>query len=248
MLVDVHAHLDFKYFEKDLDQVIERAKEVGVVAIINNGTDPKSNVKTLELAKKFPLVKAALGIYPTDALKLSKKEFEEALIFIRKNKKKLIAIGEVGMDFKQIQGKEKEQSENFLEFINLAKELKLPIIVHSRKAEEKVVEVLESSKMKKVVMHCFSGSMKLVKRIEDNGWMFSIPCNITISEHFQNIVRQVSISQLLTETDAPFLPPIKGQRNEPKNVAYTIDKISEIKNLDKEEVKKIIFMNFKKIF
>lgn len=248
MLVDVHAHMEHKSFEQDLSLVIERAKQAGVTAIISSGINHELNVKTLELAKKFPLIKPALGIYPTDALTLSEKEFENAVDFIRKHKKDIVAVGEIGMDFQEVKGKDKEQEKNFLKLLQLSEELRLPVVIHSRKAEEKVIEVLESSKLKKVVMHCFSGSMKLVKRIEDNGWMFSVPCNVMFSEHFQNLVRQVSIAQLLTETDAPFLPPIKGERNEPKNVVHAISKISEIKNLDKEEVEKMIFMNFKKMF
>lgn len=248
MLVDVHAHLEHKAFEQDLPGVIRRAEETGVKVIISSGINHELNVKTLELAKKFPLIKPALGLYPTDALRLSDEEFKTALEFIKKHRKDIIAIGEIGMDFQEVKGKEKEQEKRFLELLQLAEGLKLPVIIHSRKAEEKVVEVLESSKIKKVVMHCFSGSMELVKRIEDNGWMFSIPCNVVFSEHFQNVVRQVSISQILTETDAPFLPPVKGERNEPKNVAYTINKISEIKKLDREEVENMVFMNFKKMF
>lgn len=248
MLIDVHAHMEHKAFEPDLSAVVERAKQAGVTAIISSGTNHELNVKTLELAKRFPIIKPALGIYPTDALKISEKEFERNIEFIRQHRKEIVAIGEIGMDFQEVKGKEKEQERNFLKLLQLSEQLKLPVIIHSRKAEEKIIDILKSSKNKKIIMHCFSGSMKLVKRIEDNGWMFSIPCNIIFSEHFQNVVRQISVSQLLTETDAPFLPPVKGERNEPKNIIYTINKISEIKDLDKEEVKKIIFMNFKKIF
>ena len=248
MLIDIHAHMEHPSFKTDISEVIERAKKAGVTTIISSGTNHELNIKTLELSKKFPLIKPALGIYPVDALKLSEEDFEKSIEFIKKNKKDILAIGEIGMDFQEVQGKEKEQEDNFLRLLQLSEKLDLPVIIHSRKAEEKVIDVLESSKLKKIVMHCFSGSMKLVKRIEDNGWMFSVPCNIVFSEHFQKLAKQVSMSQLLTETDAPFLSSIKGQRNEPKNIVHTIDKISEIKNLDKEEVKKIIFMNFKKFF
>ncbi|MDP2908599.1 MAG: TatD family hydrolase [Nanoarchaeota archaeon] len=248
MLVDVHAHMEHKAFEPDLTEVLERAKQAGLTAVISSGTNYELNVKTLDLAKKFPIIKPALGLYPADALRLSEEEFEKSLDFIKAHRKEIIAIGEIGLDFQEAKGKEEEQEKNFSRLLQLSEELKLPVIVHSRKAEEKVIEVLEGFKAKKVVMHCFSGSMSLVKRAEDNGWMFSVPCNVVFSEHFQNLVRQVSVSQLLTETDAPFLPPVKGQRNEPMNVAFTVKKIAEIKGLDPEEVEKIVFMNFKKIF
>ncbi len=248
MIIDVHSHLDYKSFEKDLPEVIQRAKEAGICAIINNGLNHKSNIKTLELAKKYPLVKAALGFYPTDALEVSEETFLQELDFIRKNKNKIVALGEIGMDFYHTQGKEKEQEKIFLRFLELSEELKLPLIIHSRKAEKTIVEILERFQPKKVIMHCFSGNTKLIKRCEEQGWFFTVPCNVVFSQHFQNLVKQVSINQILTETDAPFLSPIKGKRNEPKNIVFTINKIAEIKGLDKEEVKRIIFMNYKKIF
>jgi len=248
MLVDVHAHLDHPLFKNDLKEVLARAEQSGVKAVISSGTNPHLNIKTLELAKQFPIIKPSLGIYPSDGLLLSDEEFENALRFIKDNKRSIVGIGEIGLDFQEAKDKAKEQENNFLKLLSLAEELKLPVIIHSRKAEGRVVEMLESSNLKKIVMHCFSGDTSLVKRIEDNGWMFSIPCNITISSHFQSLVKQVSISQLLTETDAPFLPPVKGERNEPKNVASTVSKISEIKKLNREEVENMIFMNFKKMF
>ncbi|MBM3200287.1 TatD family deoxyribonuclease [Candidatus Woesearchaeota archaeon] len=248
MLVDVHAHMEHPLFKNDLKEVLARAEQAGVKTIISSGTNPHLNIKTLELAKQFQIIKPALGIYPTDGLVLSDKEFDDALQFIRNNKKNMIAIGEIGLDFQEAKDKAKEQEHNFLKLLGLAEELNLPVIIHSRKAEERVIAALESSKLKKIVLHCFSGNMNLIKRAEANGWMFSIPCNITMSSHFQSLVKQVSMNQLLTETDAPFLPPVKGERNEPKNVSQTISKICEIKCLDREEAENMIFMNFQKTF
>lgn len=248
MLVDVHAHLEFENFDKDRDGVIERAKKAGVVAIVNSGTDQKRCEQTLELAKKYPIVKAALGIYPTETTRLTREEFENSLDFIRKNKKSIVAVGEIGLDFHEEDDKKEEQKKNFKKLLELAEELKLPVIIHSRKAEQECIEMLEKSSIKKVMMHCFSGSKKLIKRCEKNGWTFSIPTNITFSEHFQMMAKEVSMSRILTETDAPFLPPVKGERNEPANVKLTVKKIAEIKKLDEEEVKKIIFSNYQKFF
>lgn len=245
MLVDVHAHLDLKQFELDLDDVINRARSLGVISVINNGLNPVSNRKTLELSKKYDIVKPALGLYPIDALELSDEELETELSFIRQNKP--IAIGEVGLDYLRSQEKDK-QKKIFQRVIALAEELDLPVIVHSRKAELDTVEMLESSKLKKIVMHCFNGEQNLIKRIEDNGWFFSIPPIILRSLHFQLIVNQVSTNQLLTETDSPYLAPPPKKRNEPIFVSKVVEKISEIKNLNQDEVKKIIFMNYKNIF
>lgn len=247
MLVDVHAHLEFDSFKEDLPDVIERAKKAGVKYIINSGTNQKRNEETLKLVEKYDIVKASLGIYPIEAANNSEEEIIKQIEFIKKNKNKIIAIGETGLDYYESDKKD-SQKNLFLSLISLAERMKLPIIIHSRKAESDVLDILESSSLKKVIMHCFCGNMKLVKRIEDNGYLASIPPIITFSSHFQKMAEVMPLTQLLTETDAPFLSPVKGERNEPANVAYTINKISEIKNLMKEEVEKIIFMNFQKTF
>ena len=122
------------------------------------------------------------------------------------------------------------------------------MLVHSRKAEKEVIEILEELNAKKVLMHCFSGKLKLAERIEKNGWYFSIPPVIVHSTHFQEMIKRVSITKLLTETDAPYLGPDKEQRNEPKNVIFVIRKIAEIKGMDEKEVENSIYMNYQHLF
>src|SRR3989344_8014594 len=148
--VDIHAHLDHPWLAKDLPEVIERAKKAGVAAILTAGIDRESNRKTLELQKRYPLVKAALGIYPPSALRKEMEQAKETFIdydieeeieFIKKNKDKIMAIGEVGMDFAQTDDYT-EQEKLFNQMIDLAASLHKPLIVHSRKAEEKVIKVL----------------------------------------------------------------------------------------------------------
>ncbi|MEM4266878.1 MAG: TatD family hydrolase, partial [Candidatus Nanoarchaeia archaeon] len=229
-------------------EVIERAKKAGVVAIINSGINKRRIELTLQMLKKYDIMKASLGIYPTEQTMMTEKEVEEILETIRKNKKNIVAIGEVGLDFLEQEDTKEEQKKNLLNMIDFAEELKLPMIIHSRKAEQECIEILETSKQRKIMMHCFSGSKKLIKRCEKNGWMFSIPTNITFSEHFQMMAKEVSMSQIMTETDAPFLPPVKGERNEPANVRYTIKKIAELKKLDEEEVEKMVYSNYQKFF
>jgi TatD DNase family protein len=179
---------------------------------------------------------------------MTETEVQDILDTIKKNRKNIVAIGEVGLDFWEEENTKEEQKKNFLNMIDFAEELKLPMVIHSRKAELEAVEILESSKQKKIMMHCFSGSRKLIKRCEKNGWMFSIPTNITFSEHFQMMAKEVSMSQIMTETDAPYLPPVKGERNEPANVRYTIKKIAELKKLDEQEVENMVYANYQKFF
>ncbi|MBX4196692.1 TatD family hydrolase [Candidatus Pacearchaeota archaeon] len=241
MFIDVHCHLDLCK-----NDVVSKAHKSGVGIIVTAGTNHETNEKSLVFAKQSG-VKAALGIYPIDALSLSEHEIDKEIDFIRKNKKHIVAIGEVGMDFKESQDKEK-QNKIFSKFIRLAQELDLPLIVHSRKAEGECIELLEELGASKVLMHCFSGKQKLVKQIEENGWFLSIPASVKHSEQFQITVKEVSLSQLLCETDSPFLHPDKMRDNEPANVLESYKKIAEIKGITLKETEKAIEENYKRLF
>jgi TatD DNase family protein len=126
--------------------------------------------------------------------------------------------------------------------------LNIPLIVHTRKAEKEVIDVLEECRAKKVILHCFNGNMKLVQRAEKLGYYFSVPVIITYLEHFKKLVRNVSITRVFTETDAPYLSNMKGERNEPRNVSITIKEIAKIKNMDEKEIENSVYMNYQKLF
>ncbi|MGV8172283.1 MAG: TatD family hydrolase [Candidatus Woesearchaeota archaeon] len=262
MLVDVHAHLDLEGYESfgGVDKVIEECVNNGVKAIVTNGTNIESNRKILDIAKKYAVVKIALGIYPTHCLEMIEsgryKEFDAELNFIEETikSKKCIAVGEVGLEYSEIKDlteeKKRIQKDCLKRFIHIAKKNDVPIIVHSRGAELEVVELLEEEGMKnhKVVMHCFSGRKHLVQRIRDNNWFFSIPCNVDRSLHFQQIVKDTPTEQLFTETDAPYLSPVPGEINRPDNVIYSIKKIAELQGMTPDEVANIIYANFQRVF
>jgi len=202
----------------------------------------------LDLARKYKEVKASIGIYPVKCLELSEKEIDSEIDFIRKNKDKIAAVGEVGIDMKESADLEKQKI-NFEKFILLAKELDKPVIVHSRKAEKECIEVLEKHKAKKVIMHCFFGKIILAKRIEENKWFFSIPSIIKRNEQMQELVKNISINSILCETDSPFLNPnSKTEENEPALVVEGYKKIAEIKNLSLDETRNVIAGNCKTIF
>lgn len=257
--VDVHAHLDHPMFKDDLDEVIQRAEVAGVKAIIANGVNPKTNRMALQLAGQHDIVKAALGLYPVElfgkenpkllyAMNDGPPDIEMELEFIKANKDSIIAIGEVGMDDHWVRGRLAEQRDVFVKFIRLAEKLKKPLIVHSRRAEEETIDAMESSSVRKAVMHCFGGSIKLAKRCADNGWSLSIPPNISRSSHFQRIVEEININNILTETDAPYLAPDRDQRNESSFVVQAIKKIAEIKNFEEKEVENNIWLNYQRMF
>lgn len=258
MIIDAHAHLD-RFSEEELKGVIDRAKKANVSAIITQGINHENNLVVLDLAKKFSIVKPALGLYPLNALNVevikgyddydrnTKFDVDSTLEFIKKNKSKILAIGEIGLDFKFSQDKE-NQIKNFNKIIELSEKIKRPLIVHSRGAEKECIDLLEEFKAKKVVLHMFSGNKKLILRGEKLGFHFSVPCIINKSEHFQMLVKMVNINQLLTETDCPWLSPFSDKKNEPSFIKHTIEKIAEIKKFDKIEVENNIFMNYQNLF
>lgn len=260
MLIDVHCHLTHELFSKDLDKVIAFCKEKGVKVIIGSGVNPEDNKKLFDIATKYPdFVKVSYGIYPIDALGLGSDEsgivrhkglidLDKEFEFILKNKDKIISIGEVGMDFKMDLEKHDKQRENFLKIIKFCEKFGKPIVIHSRKAETEIIDMLEKSKLKKVVLHCFEGRKHVIDKAIKLGYSFSIPCTILKMQHFQELVRKCPIQQLLTETDAPWLSPVPGERNNSSNVRLTVQKIAELKGISYDECENLIFMNYQRMY
>ncbi len=250
MFVDVHCHLHFKQFDKDRAEVIQRAKDAGVVAILNSGTEFETNQRILDLSSKNDIVKSSLGIYPTYAESLTDQELMRDINFIKEHKQKVFAIGEVGLDFHLTKDPEKQelQKKRFRIILEELAPLHKPFVIHCRSAERETIDILESAGLKRVNFHCFTGRQNLIKRIVDNGWYFSIPSNVTRNLQFQQMVHLIPLRQLLTETDAPFLAPPPKQRSEPALVRFAVEKISELKEVTSEEAEKIIYMNFQQLF
>ena len=265
-LVDVHCHLDDSRFEEDLDEVIERFKSKGGEVIITSGVNKESNRRILDLARKYDVVRVSFGIYPMDVLAaeiesgeasgLSRevKDFDvdEELKWIEENKEKCVAIGEIGLDnnFKELQTEamREKQEEVFRKCLKVAKKIGKTVVIHSRKAEARAIEILEEEGMEKVVMHCFSGKKSLIRRCVENGWSFSVPAVITRLLHFQMLVEIVPIGQLVSETDGAYLSPVAGERNEPANIEITLKEIARIKGMDLEEVSRKVFENASRLF
>ncbi len=248
MYIDVHCHVDM--IDRPVGEIIRDAKKKGVGVIVTNGVNPKSNRDILRIADEFKEVKASFGMYPIDALSLSDDEIDEEIKFVKANKDKIIAIGEIGLDLKEESFLEnfERQKKIFSKFVKLGVLLNKPVIVHSRKAELETIELLEKLNAKKVVMHCFSGSMKLVERIFKNGWLISIPTCVNYAEHFQKVVEITPIKNLLCETDSPYLHPKKEFPNSPENVVFSYKKIAEIKGVKLREVEEVVEGNFGRVF
>jgi len=262
-LIDIHCHLDHERFKQDLDKVIQNAKKAGVKIIISSGVNASTNRLILKIQEKYhDIVRCSFGLYPIDVLakEIEKGEsdgfqrdieafdVDEELKFIEKNKDKCLAIGECGLDFSWQTGKEQEQIPIFEKIIEFALRIQKPLIVHTRKAEKECLDLLEKHKAKNVVLHCFSGKRSLIKRGVELGYYFSIPPVITRLDHFKMLAEEFPLDKILTETDAPYLSPVQGERNEPANVKVTIKEIAKIKKLSDKEVEDSIFNNAKKLF
>jgi TatD DNase family protein len=242
MIYDSHAHMDY-FSEKEIQEIMENSKEVKV--IITNSTDLKSCKANFKISKKYPKIKLAAGLYPGKELK--KEDFKPFKEFVLSNKSSIVAIGEIGMDFSESEDKE-TQEYIFKEQLKLAKQLNLPAIIHTRKAEKEVLEILEKNKDQKIILHFFHANFKLIKKAEELGFYFSIPTNITKSQHFQKMVGELPKDKILTETDSPYLSPHEGKQNQPAYIKESIKVISKIWKIPKSKVEQQIEKNFKKVF
>ncbi len=253
-MIDAHCHLEQKDYEKDRDEVIDRCRQQ-MKAVVTSCAHPRDFDLTLQLTEKYKgFVFAAVGLHPEYVKEISEKEKDEFLELVKQNKDKIVALGEVGLDFHWIKESEwqEKQKEWFVQFIEFSNEIKKPLVVHSREAYEEVVKILEQQDAKQVHLHLF-GDNNLVKRIADNGWYVSIgPIVLRSKKHFQ-ITRDMPIEQLLLETDAPWNAPevfLEGKkvRNEPTAVKIVAEKIAEIKKMSFEEVWKTCGENAIKFF
>jgi len=252
MLIDSHAHLEMPEFKKDLTEVLQRAKESGVEYIFTVGTEPRDWKRALEIALSNSWIYTILGVHPHNA-----KEIDEKTYSVLKNlceHEKVRAYGEIGLDFFRNHSPRDIQIQRFREQIALAKELKLPIVVHDREAHQETLEILRTEKgwENGGVIHCFSGDEAMAKACIDMGFYISIPGSITYKNAgpYLELVKKLPLDSLLVETDAPFLAPVpfRGKRNEPGYVRYTAQKIAEIKKVPFERVAEATTRNALKVF
>jgi TatD DNase family protein len=252
MLIDSHAHLEMPEFKRDLEGVIQRAKESGVEYILTVGTEKKDWERALEIANSHPSIYAILGVHPHNAKEIDDQTYPRLRELCRNGKVK--AYGEIGLDFFRNLSARDIQLKRFREQIGLAKELGLPIVVHDREAHQETLEILKSEKGEECggIIHCFSGDYEMAKVCIDMGFYISIPGSITFksAESFREIVKRIPLESLLVETDAPFLTPepFRGKRNEPGYVRYTAQKVAEIKGVSFEKVAEVTTKNAMRVY
>jgi TatD DNase family protein len=241
-MIDVHCHLEQKDYEKDRDEVIEKCKRE-LKAVITCCCHPDDFDLTIEMVEKYKnFVFATVSIHPEYIKEIEHLKVDEFLKKIEENKEKIVGIGETGLDFiiKEPEWKEK-QKELFIKFIDLAKSLNLPLVIHARKAFAEAIEILEKFETKRVLMHFFTAK-ELLPKILKNGWSISVNTTLLNSKKIKKIVRDLPIEKIMTETDSPWLGP-NGKRNDPTAVKFVIERIAEIKKIDFKEIDKITTQN-----
>ena len=240
MLVDSHAHLDDPRLASDLPEVIERARKAGLVGIITVGADVASSRAAVDLAHRFPMVWAAVGIHPHEAKTFSADALRE--LFRLAADSKVVAIGEIGLDYHYNYSPPSVQRVAFREQLLLANEVNLPVIIHDREAHSEVEAVLEEIPPKRRgVFHCFSGDATMASRLLGKGYYLSFAGPVTFEraeEHYRRILQVVPLGKFLVETDSPYLSPVpfRGQRNEPARVTLVAARIATLLGTDLQEV------------
>ncbi|PBB04922.1 MULTISPECIES: TatD family hydrolase [Salimicrobium] len=252
MLFDTHVHLNADQFEEDRNETIRRAREAGVEYMTVVGFDRKTIPKALEIAESDENIYAAVGWHPVDAVDMKEEDLEwiEGLA----DHPKVVAIGEMGLDYHWDKSPKDVQKEVFKKQIALAKRVKLPIIIHNREATEDIIEVLEQEHAEDVggIMHCYNGPVEYAERAIAMNFMISLggPVTFKNAKLPKEVAKAVEMKHLLVETDAPFLAPHpnRGKRNEPAWVKLVAEQIAELKELPYEEVAETTTDNAKKFF
>lgn len=250
-LIDSHCHLDMDAFDSDRDKVIRRARDAGIEYIINIGSDREGNIHGLKISSDYPEVYAAIGIHPHDAKTLNEELFPEIKAWAKQPK--VIAIGEIGLDYHYMHSAKEIQLDAFRKQIAIARNFGLPIIVHSREANHDTLQIIqkEASDMTGV-FHCFSGDTEMARTVLNMGFYISIAGPVTFKNavNLRKIAKFIPDDRLLIETDAPYLSPVpmRGKRNEPSFLKYTAQVISEIRGVGISDIGRITSLNAMRLF
>lgn len=251
-LIDTHAHLDSKRFADDLPQVIEAAKAAGVSHMLTIGCDLASSKASVELAATYPEIYAAVGIHPHDAREATTVAIEKLKALAQQDK--VVAIGEMGLDYYRDHCPHDIQQTAFRRQIALAKEMGLPIIVHDREAHQDVLRILREEQAQQVggVLHCFSGDLAMAQACIDMGFYISFPGTLTYpaNQALRGVAEAISTDHVLLETDCPYLAPQprRGKRNEPAFVRYTAEELARIKGLSVADIARVTRLNTFRLF
>lgn len=239
-IIDTHAHLDDKKFREDIKNVLERAAQAGVTEIITVGNDFTASRHACNLAEQYPQIYAAVGIHPHEAKEVVPRTLE-GLRILAENSSKVLAWGEIGLDYHYDFSPRDCQQDVFRKQLEIAAELNLPVIIHDRDAHQEVLSILkEFAGLKAVIIHCFSGDLAIAEECLHRGYYLGIGGTLTYPKNNQlrDVVKKVSLEHLLLETDCPYLAPQpwRGKRNEPAFMTAALKEIARLKEMSEEEI------------
>ena len=251
-MIDSHCHLDHENLYTSINEIIDRSKKIGITKLLTICTTFKSFEKIINIVNLDPMIFGTFGIHPHE----SETDIVTKDIILQsiRNNKKIIGVGETGLDFFYNYSDKKIQISSFINHIEASLELNLPLIIHSRNAENETYDILKSYKNKnlKILMHCFTGTDIFAKKLQTLNSYFSASGIITFknSVDLQNTFKKIPLENLLIETDSPYLAPVpmRGKKNEPSFIKYTVEKLSDLKSLTPSEISKITTDNFNKLF
>ncbi len=251
-LIDTHAHVADSEYDEDRDAVLARARAAGVQLVINVGYDAASSRRSLALAEREDMVYAAVGFHPHDAAAVSEESYSELRRWCAQPK--VLAIGEIGLDYYRELSPRGLQAAVFRRQVALARELRLPVVIHDRDAHEDVLAILSEDGARGVggVMHCFSGDETLARRVLDLGFYIGLDGPVTFKngQTAQAVARLVPADRLLLETDSPYLTPVpfRGRRNEPAHVRLIAEAIAELRGISLDQLAEITTANARRLF
>ena len=236
MLIDTHAHIYYEDFAQRIEEVIQSASDNGVEKIITVGVDLKSSEECIKLAEKFPSVFATCGYHPHEAVKAPKRYLYELENMAAHPK--VVAIGEMGLDYHYNFSDPKIQQKVYREQLELAVALQLPAVVHCRNSDDDILQGINESACENGVIHCFASNVEFAEKILETGFHISFTGMITFVKELEEVVIEIPLERMMVETDSPYLSPKphRGKKNEPKNVLHVAEKIAELKEIDLKEV------------
>lgn len=240
MIIDTHAHYDDKAFEEDRSEVLESMAGEGIGRIVNIGSSLGACKRTIQLMEQYDFIYGALGVHPTDSGELTEEDIE----WLRTQcaLEKCVAVGEIGLDYYWDEPEREIQKKWFIRQLQLAREVNLPVVIHSRDAAQDTVDIMKAEKAQEIggVVHCYSYSRELAKTFLDMGFYFGIGGVVTFNNgrKLKEVVEYLPMDRIVLETDSPYLAPVpfRGKRNDSRKLTYVIDQIAEIKGLPTEEV------------
>ncbi len=249
-MIDTHSHINFPEYKKNFDEFIKDLKENDIEKIIIPGVEPASFNEIIQLCKQYEIIYGAIGIHPSEWQSYNENVEKEIKTLLKSNK--IVAVGEIGLDYYYDADNKENQKKILIEQLNIAQEVNLPVIIHDREAHEDVFNILKDFKLKNVIFHCFSGSSNFAEKCIENDYYIAIGGIVTFKNAYnlKETVKNIPLEYMLLETDAPYLTPnpYRGTLNSPKYLKYIAMEIANLKNITIEQVKEQTTINAKRIF